>query len=149
MMNKLYTLYLTAYFFTFLFGNNSSIPFREAPQIPGLNPSPAQSILNNNQFQMNHQFSLSTSMGDGFGSTTGIYSNYTHYSFSERLKLKTGLHLFQNQNNFNISSDPQTGIGYELGLEYKLGENSLVQFQLVNFKNSPLLYRRYPAVNVP
>jgi len=98
---------------------------------------------------MNHQFSLSTSMGNGYGSTIGLYSNYTRYNFSERLNLKTGIHLFQNQNNLNLSSGPQTGIGYELGLEYKLGENSLLQFQLVNFKNSPLPYRSYPAINVP
>jgi len=148
-MNKVYTFFISVYFSTFLFGKSSSIPYRETPQIPGLNSSTAQSILNNNQFQMNHQFSLSTSMGGGFGSTTGLYSNYTQFNFSDRLKLKTGLHISQNQNNFNHSSGLQPGIGYELGLEYKLGENSHFQFQLVNFKNSPLLYRKYSALNVP
>ena len=135
-MNKLYTFFISVYFFTFLFGNSSSIPYREIPQNPGLNFSTPQSILNNNQFQMNHQFSLSTSMGSGLGSTTSLYSNYTQFNFSDRLKLKTGFHLFQNQNNFNITSGIQPDIGYELGLEYKLGENSHFQFQLVNFKNS-------------
>ena len=35
-----------------------------------------------NKFQMNHSFSLSTSIIDGKSQTKGIYSNLTHYNFS-------------------------------------------------------------------
>ena len=148
-MNKLIILYISCYITTFLFGGNSPIPYRNAHAGSDYSRLSEQSILKNNLFKMNHQFSVSTSIGNGTSSMSGIYSNYTHYSFSERLKLKTGLHLFQNQNNFNVSSSPQTEIGYEFCLEYRLGGNSLLEFQLVNINSTSLPYRKISPINVP
>ena len=48
-----------------------------------------QTILNPNRFQMNQGFTMMTSMGSGMSETTGIYSNFSSYKFSERMKFNT------------------------------------------------------------
>ena len=108
-----------------------------------------QSIMNPNKFNMNQGFTMMTSMSAGKSQTMGIYSNYSSFKLSERLQFKTGLHLIQSQNNLSYSNGPQTGIGYELGLEYKLSPNSMLTFQLVNYSNSPISNRNFSPFNVP
>ena len=108
-----------------------------------------QTILNPNRFQMNQGFTLMTSMGSGLNQTAGIYSNFSSYKLSERLKLNTSFHLIQNQNNLSYSNEPQTGIGYEFGLEYQMGPNSVLSLQVVNLSNSPIRYRNLSPFNVP
>ena len=108
-----------------------------------------QTILNPNRFQMNQGFTLMTSMGSGMSQTTGIYSNFSSYKLSDRLKLNTSFHLIQNQNNLSYSNEPHTGIGYEFGLEYQMGPNSVFNLQVVNLSNSPILYRNLSPFNVP
>jgi hypothetical protein len=100
-----------------------------------------QSIMNPNKFNMNQGFTMMTSMSGGKSQTMGIYSNYSSFKLSERLQFKTGLHLIQSQNNLSYSNGPQTGIGYELGVKYKLSPNSMLTFQLVNYSNSPIRNR--------
>ena len=108
-----------------------------------------QSIMNPNKFNMNQGFTMMTSMSGGKSQTMGIYSNYSNFKLSERLQFKTGLHLIQSQNNLSYSNGPQTGIGYELGVEYKLSPNSILSFQLVNYSNSPIHNRNFSPLNVP
>ena len=108
-----------------------------------------QSIMNPNKFNINQGFTMMTSMSGGKSQTMGIYSNYSSFKLSERLQFKTGLHLIQSQNNLSYSNDPQTGIGYELGVEYKLSPNSMLTFQLVNYSNSPIRNRNLSPLNVP
>ena len=108
-----------------------------------------QSIMNPNKFNMNQGFTMMTSMSGGKSQTMGIYSNYSSFKLSERLQFKTGLHLIQSQNNLSYSNGPQTGIGYELGMEYKLSPNSILSFQLVNYSNSPIRNRNFSPLNVP
>ena len=108
-----------------------------------------QTILNPNRFQMNQGFTLMTSMGSGMSQTAGIYSNFSSYKLSERLKLNTSFHLIQNQNNLSYSNEPQTGIGYEFGLEYQMGPNSVFNLKVVNLSNSPIRYRNLSPFNVP
>ena len=108
-----------------------------------------QSIMNPNKFNMNQGFTMMTSMSGGKSQTMGIYSNYSSFKLSERLQFKTGLHLIQSQNNLAYSNGPQTGIGYELGVEYKLSPNSMLTFQLVNYSNSPIRNRNLSPLNVP
>ena len=108
-----------------------------------------QSIMNPNKFNMNQGFTMMTSMSGGKSQTMGIYSNYSSFKLSERLQFKTGLHLIQSQNNLSYSNGPQTGIGYELGVEYKLSPNSILSFQLVNYSNSPIRNRNFSPLNVP
>ena len=108
-----------------------------------------QSIMNPNKFNMNQGFTMMTSMSGGKSQTMGIYSNYSSFKLSERLQFKTGLHLIQSQNNLSYSNGPQTGIGYELGVEYKLSPNSMLTFQWVNYSNSPIRNRNFSLLNVP
>ena len=108
-----------------------------------------QSIMNPNKFNMNQGFTMMTSMSGGKSQTMGIYSNYSSFKLSERLQFKTGLHLIQSQNNLSYSNGPQTGIGYELGVEYKLSPNSILSFQLVNYSNSPIRNRNFSSLHVP
>ena len=108
-----------------------------------------QSIMNPNKFNMNQGFTMMTSMSGGKSQTMGIYSNYSSFKLSERLQFKTGFHLIQSQNNLSYSNGPQTGIGYELGVEYKLSPNSMLTFQLVNYSNSPIRNRNLSPLNVP
>ena len=134
--------------FTIVSGKGQ-IPYRNTTDLPGSVGQFEQSILNPNRFKMNQSFSLSTSMGGNMSQTTGIYSNFTSYKFSERMKINTGFHLIQNQSNLSYSSGSQTGIGYELGLEYKLSPNSIFTFQMINYSNSPILYQNFSPFNVP
>ena len=108
-----------------------------------------QSIMNPNKFNMNQGFTMMTSMSGSKSQTMGIYSNYSSFKLSERLQFKTGLHLIQSQNNLSYSNGPQTGLGYELGVEYKLSPNSMLTFQLVNYSNSPIRNRNLSPLNVP
>ena len=108
-----------------------------------------QSIMNPNKFNMNQGFTMMTSMSGGKSQTMGVYSNYSSFKLSERLQFKTGFHLIQSQNNLSYSNGPQTGIGYELGVEYKLSPNSMLTFQLVNYSNSPIRNRNLSPLNVP
>ena len=121
-------------------------PNVDVPQQPG---QFEYSILTPSKFQMNQGFTLMTSMGSGMSQTTGIYSNFSSYKLSERMLVKTGLHLIQNQDNLSYSTGPQTGVGYEIGLEYKLSPNSLITFQVANYSNSPIRYRNLSPFNVP
>ena len=124
----------------------TNIPYRNLPQQAG---KFEQSILNPNRFKISQSFSLSTSMSGNMSQTTGIYSNFSSYKLSERMNFNAGLHLIQRQNNLAYSSGPQTGIGYELGMEYKLSPNSIFSLQVTNYSNSPILYRNFSPFNVP
>ena len=134
--------------FTFVNGQGQ-IPYRSTVDLPQHAGQFEQLILSPNRLQMNQSFSLSTSMGDNMSQTTGIYSNFTSYKLSERIHFSTGFHLMQSRNNLSNSSGPKTGIGYELGLEYKLGPNSVFTFQVINYSNAPILYRNFSPFNVP
>ena len=135
---------------TFALVDGQSIIANQSPNELPINTGQfAQSIMNPNKFNMNQGFTMMTSMSGGKSQTMGIYSNYSSFKLSERLQFKTGLHLIQNQNNLAYSNGPQTGIGYELGVEYKLSPNSILSFQLVNYSNSPIRNRNLSPLNVP
>ena len=135
---------------TFALVDGQSIIANQSPNELQINTGQfEQSIMNPNKFNMNQGFTMMTSMSGGKSQTMGIYSNYSSFKLSERLQFKTGLHLIQNQNNLAYSNGPQTGIGYELGVEYKLSPNSILSFQLVNYSNSPIRNRNLSPLNVP
>ena len=130
--------------------DGQSIIANQSPnELPNNSGQFAQSIMNPNKFNMNQGFTMMTSMSGGKSQTMGVYSNYSSFKLSERLQFKTGLHFIQSQNNLSYSNDPQTGIGYELGVEYKLSPNSILSFQLVNYSNSPIRNRNLSPLNVP
>ena len=135
---------------SFALVDGQSIIANQSPNELPINTSQfEQSIMNPNKFNMNQGVTMMTSMSGGKSQTMGIYSNYSSFKLSERLQFKTGLHLIQSQNNLSYSNGPQTGIGYELGVEYKLSPNSMLTFQLVNFSNSPIRNRNFSPLNVP
>ena len=135
---------------SFALADGQSIIANQSPNELPINTGQfEQSIMNPNKFNMNQGFTMMTSMSGGKSQTMGIYSNYSSFKLSERLQFKTGLHLIQSQNNLSYSNGPQTGIGYELGVEYKLSPNSILSFQLVNYSNSPIRNRNLSPLNVP
>ena len=135
---------------TFALVDGQSIIANQSPnELPNNSGQFEQSIMNPNKFNMNQGFTMMTSMSGSKSQTMGIYSNYSSFKLSERLQFKTGLHLIQSQNNLSYSNGPQTGIGYELGVEYKLSPNSMLSFQLVNYSNSPIRNRNFSPLNVP
>jgi len=137
-------------FLTFsMVGGQSIIANQTQNELPINSSQFERSSLSLDKFQMNQGFTMMTSMGSGMSQTMGIYSNLSSYKLSERLQFKTGLHLFQGQNNLSYSNGTSTGIGYELGVEYKLSPNSMLTFQLVNYSNSPIRYRNFSPFNVP
>ena len=148
MSNIMIQAIILSLFFAIVSGQGQ-IPYRSTADITQQVGKFEQLILNKNRFKMNQSFSLSTSIGGHMSQTTGIYSNFTSYKLSERMNVSTGLHLIQSQNNLTYFSGPQTGIGYELGLEYKLSQNSVFSFQVINYSNSPLSYRNFSPFNVP
>ena len=127
----------------------TNIPYRNTIEFPQEAGKFEQSILDPNRFQMNHSFSMFTSMGKNTTTTTGIYSNYSSYKISEKMNVKMGLHLMQNQNSLAFSSGPQMDISYDLGLEYQLNSNSFLSFQIINYRNTPSLYRAFSPFYVP
>ncbi len=130
--------------------DGQSIIANQSPnELPNNSGQFAQSIMNPNKFNMNQGFTMMTSMSGGKSQTMGVYSNYSSFKLSERLQFKTGLHFIQSQNNLSFSNGLQTGIGYELGVEYKLSPNSILTFQLVNYSNSPIRNRNLSPLNVP
>ena len=142
---KLLSIFLTLSFI----GGQSIIanqPNVDAIQKPG---QFEHAILTPSKFQMNQGFTLMTSMGSSMSQTTGIYSNFSSYKLSERMLVKTGIHFIQSQDNLSYSTGPQAGVGYEIGLEYKLSPNSLITFQVANYSNSPIRYRNLSPFNVP
>ena len=130
-------------------GGQTNIPYRNTIDFPQKTGHFEQSILYSNRFHMNQSFSLSTSMNGNTNQTTGIYSNFTSYKLSKRMNVNAVLHLSQGQNNLVSSSGSQMGIGYELGLEYILNPNSIISLQIINYRNSPMLYRNFSSFNVP
>ena len=137
-------------FLVFTLVDGQSIIANQSPNELPINSSQLeQSIMNPNKFNMNQGFTLMTSMGSGMRQTMGVYSNYSSFKLSERLQFNTGFHLIQSQNNLSYSNGPQTGIGYELGVEYKLSPNSMLTLQLVNYSNSPIRNRNFSPLNVP
>ena len=135
---------------TFALVDGQSIIANQSPNELPINTGQfEQSIMNPNKFNMNQGFTMMTSMSGGKSQTMGIYSNYSSFKLSERLQFRTGLHLIQSQNNLSYSNGPQTGIGYELGVEYKLSSNSILSFQLVNFSTSPIRNQNLSPLNVP
>ena len=130
-------------------GGQSIIENKKNLDIPHQSGQFEHAILTPSKFQIKQGFTLMTSMGSGMSQTTGIYSNFSSYKLSDRIQFNTGIHLIQNQNNLSYSTGPQTGVGYEIGLEYKLSPNSLITFQVANYSNSPIRYRNLSPFNVP
>lgn len=99
------------------------------PNIPGL--------LDAQNFQMNHSFSMSMMNMGGMSVGVGAYTNSFSLAINPRLSLTTQISLVQPtlgglQNQGNVF--------YGVGLNYKTSENSFFSFQ---FNNYPTHYQRH------
>ena len=128
-------------------GGQSIIANNTQDDLPVYSGQFEQSLLTPKKFNMNQGLTLMTSMSGGTSQTMGIYSNFSNFKLSEQLQFNTGFHLFQGQNNLSYSNAPQTGIGYELGLEYKLSPNSIITIHMANYNNAPIRYENHSPVN--
>ena len=93
--------------------------------------------LKKKNFSMNQHFSLSSSFNNNGSQTIGVFSNFSNHKLSEKLEIKTAFHLIQNNNQLSNLNANQTGLSYELGLEYKINPNSFLSLQILNYKNLP------------
>ena len=95
-------------------------------------------------FTMNHGFSLMANSSIFGSSTMGVYSNQVKYNFSDKLRLNSTFHLI-NSNQSIYSNNQNFNVKYELGLEYKLYENSRIFFQFSNIgqqqNNMPYMFK--------
>jgi hypothetical protein len=95
-------------------------------------------------FTMNHGFSLMANSSTFGSSTMGVYSNQVEYNFSQKLSLNSTFHLMNSNQSF-YSNNENFNIKYELGLEYKLSENSRIFFQFSNLgkqqNNIPYMFK--------
>ena len=98
------------------------------PSLPKIYDSNINQYLSN--FSMSHGFSLNTNSSKFGHNTSGIYTNRIKYNFSERINMHSTFHLMSNNNsNFN---NQNLDLRYNLGVEYKISENSALYFQLSN-----------------
>jgi hypothetical protein len=98
-----------------------------------ITPSSADIEMDNDtpNFSMNHGFSLLANSGMFGASTKGIYSNQARYKFSDKLSLNSTFHIMNSNQSF-YKNHQKFDVDYELGLEYKLSENSRIIFQFSN-----------------
>jgi|TARA_B110000467_G_scaffold116107_1_gene106753 hypothetical protein len=82
-------------------------------------------------FAMNHGFSILANSGTFGPRTKGVYSNQVKYKFSDKLILNSTFHI-TNSNQLFYTNNKNFDVNYELGLEYKLSENSRIFFQFSN-----------------
>ncbi|HBN45002.1 MAG TPA: hypothetical protein QGF08_01185 [Candidatus Marinimicrobia bacterium] len=98
------------------------------PTIPGL--------LDAQNFQMNHSFSMSMMNMGGMSVGVGAYTNAFSMAITPRLSLNTQISLVQPTLN---GYQNQGNVFYGVGLNYKATENSYFSFQLNNY---PTYYQR-------
>ena len=107
------------------------------------------STLPINKFQMNHEFSLSTSILNGQNTSSGIYSNISSYNFSEQLKLNSRFQLIQTQYKYLPYSNFKPQLSYDFELEYQLNSNTHISLRLANYNSSTNNFRNYSLFNAP
>ena len=93
-----------------------------------------QPIIQSNKFSMNQSFSMSTSIGNDLALSNSIFSNFTNHELSEKLNLKTGLHLLYG-NNFSFPSKSNMEYSYEIALDYKINANTFFNITLLKHSN--------------
>ena len=98
-------------------------------------PSIPKTIISNENsrnFSINHGFSLISKSSQLGSQTMGIYSNKIKYIFSNDLTFNSNIN-FINSNEFQYNNNQNFDIEYELGLKYKLSENTQILFQISNY----------------
>ena len=98
------------------------------PEIP--------SLLDVQNFQIHHSFSMSMMNLGGMSVGVGAYTNSLSFVINPNLSLNTQISLVQPT---MTGQQNQGNIYYGVGLNYKASENSFLSFQINNY---PTYYRR-------
>ncbi len=98
------------------------------PEIP--------SLLNAQNFQIHHSFSMSMMNLGGMSVGVGAYTNSLSFAINPNLSINTQVSLVQPT---MTELQNQGNIYYGVGLNYKASENSFLSFQINNY---PTYYRR-------
>ena len=93
-----------------------------------------QPIIQSNKFSMNQSFSMSTSINNDLALSNSIFSNFTNHELSEKLNIKTGLHLIHS-NNLSFPSKSNMEYSYEIALDYKINPNTFFNITLLKYSN--------------
>ncbi len=113
----------------------TDIPYQNIRETIAGNPS-VPGLLNAQNFQMNHSFSMSMTNIGGMSIGVGAYTNSFSLSLTPALSLNTQVSLIQPTMG---SMQNQGNVFYGVGLNYKASENSFFSFQINNY---PTYYRR-------
>ncbi len=94
------------------------------------------SLLNAQNFQIHHSFSMSMMNLGGMSVGVGAYTNSLSFAINPKLSMNTQISLVQPT---MVGQQNQGNIYYGVGLNYKASENSFLSFQINNY---PTYYRR-------
>ena len=94
------------------------------------------SLFDPNRYQMNHSFSMSFLSMNGAPVSVGAYTNSFSFAISPNMILNTQVSLVQPSMG-GINNQGQ--LFYNVGLDYKVSENSLFSFKINNY---PTYYQR-------
>jgi len=94
------------------------------------------SLLDAQNFQMNHSFSMSIMNMGGMSVGVGAYTNSFSLALTPKMSLNTQVSLVQPTMG---GMQNQGNVFYGVGLNYKASENSFLSFQINNY---PTYYQR-------
>lgn len=94
------------------------------------------SLLDAQNFQMNHSFSMSIMNMSGMSVGVGAYTNSFSLALTPKMSLNTQVSLVQPTMG---GMQNQGNVFYGVGLNYKASENSFLSFQINNY---PTYYQR-------
>ena len=94
------------------------------------------SLLDAQNFQMNHSFSMSMMNMGGMSVGVGAYTNSFSLALTPKMSLNTQVSLVQPTMG---GMQNQGNVFYGVGLNYKASENSFLSFQINNY---PTYYQR-------
>ena len=135
------------FYFAVIVNGQSIIENKYTFDPPQKNNSFKQVVQKSDRFIMNQGFSMMSSIINGTSQITGMYSNITKYKLTEKLQINTGIHLIQKQSNLYNQLIPDSQL--DIGLKYKINNNSYLTFQLIKSTNSINRFRNTHSFNVP
>ena len=99
-------------------------------------------FFNPNKFTYNHSIGFSTSKVNGLYQSSTILSNNIKYNVSEKLFIKSNVHLISPmQNQFNGNT---VNILYDIDLGYNLSNSVNLNIKMTNYHPSYLGYHSIP-----
>jgi len=98
---------------------------------------PKSPMLNNIPLIMNHSFSITNSYFNGQNINYNTYSNRSFYKINKKLELNMGFNIINN--NLIINQPSNIKFDLQMGIQYQLNENSIINIQISRINNPSLL----------